>query len=232
MISETERRLIFMSKIKKEHKVLSNFDVELRPHPFEALDYYHEEVLSPIKFKIQDYSVDISEAISNSQIVIATGCQTVLDSIVNKKPVFGNSEGNYNLWDKFILPLDDLSNIEINDGEFNKLADKQFKNALKLGLGEWLNNFLYDFDYSYLIALLNEKHNSKYVIRNFIKIIFYTLKIIKIIPKILKKIFFYSVNKKQRKIKFFGSNDILDAKLRICPKLQAKVLKEKVVLFN
>ena len=86
MISET-REGLFIEKIKLEKDSLSKFDVELRPHPYEAKEYYSKEKLSPLKFEIQNFNEDISDAISNSQIVIATGCQTVLDSIVNGKPV-------------------------------------------------------------------------------------------------------------------------------------------------
>jgi len=59
MISEAERRLSFLYKIKNERETICKFDVELRPHPYEDKGYYTEKIIAPIDFKLQNFNEDI-----------------------------------------------------------------------------------------------------------------------------------------------------------------------------
>ena len=220
MISETERRALFIEKIKLEKDSLSKFDVELRPHPYEAKEYYSKEKLSPLKFEIQNFDEDISDAISNSQIVIATGCQTVLDSIVNGKPVFGDSQANYNLWDDFVIPLESLSNYKFDNETLKEVAEEQLKNSISKGLDKWLNNLIYEFDYSYLINLLNCKYRDNKIRKVFIFILFFLLKTSKFLNYLFRIILKNNSSNKNKKQ--FNKKDILDSHKRICPDVKYK----------
>lgn len=233
MISETERRLSFFTKIKQESNTFAQFEVEIRPHPFEALDYYKEDIIEPIDFKIQDYTIDISEAISNTQIVVATGCQTVLDSIINKKPVFGDIKANYNLWDKFVLPLDNLSNYKIDEESLKILAKEQFENSIRMGLGDWLNNLERDFDYSYLISLTNKKFNSQLYKKNITKLMFYLFKGFNLIPFIFRSLKnLFKENNENKIFKKVNLTDIINSKEKICPDLKLIKSNNKITLCS
>ncbi len=218
MISEAERRLSFLYKIKNESETICKFNVELRPHPYEDKGYYTEKIIAPIEFKLQNFNEDISEAISKSHIIIATGCQTVLDSIINGKPVFGDSTANYNIWDKYIIPIENLSNYDLDNKTFKKLAKKQLKNAISNGLEKWLSNIIYQFDYSQLMILLNCKYKNRFIQKNIIFIIFYIIKSTKLIIFLKNKISYKSSSEKSKKR--FSLDDIIDSKKRICPNIK------------
>ena len=43
---------------------------------------------------------------------------------------FWRLKANYNLWDNFVIPLDNLSNYKFDNETLKKVADEQLKNSI------------------------------------------------------------------------------------------------------
>jgi surface carbohydrate biosynthesis protein len=132
--------------------------LKIRPHPFESACYYHDS-LPKLNCNVEIYrDTDLHlHDLNKCDLIVSSGCQTVLDCYFRGVPSFTFSRGFDNLWRSCSLPFSDLE-MSINHDVLDvaALLDKQRALFRSNGVDEYLSNlFLPSLNISTILNFLN-----------------------------------------------------------------------------
>jgi len=167
----------------------SKFDktnIIIRPHPFEKINYYHKLInKKSLNIKLSEQN-HIQDELNYCDIIIQSGCQTVLDGFIRGVPSIRLIQEEMNIWSK-VTPFININKLE-NDFTSEENLRKIFEDQKALFKKYNVNKLLFNLDQKLNYSSINSKKiNQSNLINNMIINIFKVKLQVKIILKTITK---------------------------------------------